>query len=170
MKNSIWLLPTAALIVLVTAGCGRDTAPSSQPDDLVGAWRSHVRFSSGALAEVKDLEFMYVFNAGGTMTESSNYDAAPPVPPAYGTWQRSGPHQFEVKYAFYATKAPANFEDIQKGSGWSPAGHGELTEKITLSDDGNSYTSTVSYAAFGQSGAPTEDHGKATGAATRMGL
>jgi hypothetical protein len=169
MKNSIWLPSTIVLAVLSATGCGRDAA-SSQHDDLVGAWRSQVRFTSGALAEVKDLEFMYVFNAGGTLTESSNYDGAPPVPPAYGTWQRSGPHQFEARYAFYATKAPANFEDIAKGGSWSPAGHGELTEKITLSADGNSYTSTVSYAAFDPSGAPADDHGEATGAATRMGL
>ena len=38
---------------------------------------------------MKDLEFMYVFNVGGTMTASSNYDGAPPVPPAYGVWRRA---------------------------------------------------------------------------------
>ena len=41
--------------------------------NLAGAWRGKVQFTSGAFAEIKDLEFMYAFNAGGTMTESSNY-------------------------------------------------------------------------------------------------
>jgi len=52
-------------------------------DNLVGAWQGKIQFTTGAFADTKDLEFMYAFNAGGTMAESSNYDAAPPVPPAY---------------------------------------------------------------------------------------
>ena len=65
---------------------------------------------------------MYVFNLGGTMTESSNYDASPPVPPAYGIWRKVGPRQFEAKYEFYVTKPPAAFEEIAKGGGWGPGG------------------------------------------------
>jgi hypothetical protein len=166
MKNSAFLglaiLSTAAL----ATACGGNT---SRHDDLVGAWRSQIRFGSGAFAQVKDLEFMYVFNAGGTLTESSNYDGAPPVPPAYGTWRRRAPHQFEATYAFYATRAPANLEDITSGGGWLPAGRGELTETITLSDDGRTYSSTISYAAFDAIGASADGHGEGTGAATRMG-
>jgi hypothetical protein len=33
-----------------------------------------MEFSTGAFASVKDLEFMYVFNYGGTMTESSKIE------------------------------------------------------------------------------------------------
>ncbi len=40
---------------------------------LVGAWRGKIQFKTGTFSTIKDLEFMYVFNAGGTMTESSNY-------------------------------------------------------------------------------------------------
>src|SRR5207253_864595 len=115
-------------------------------------------------------EFMYVFNAGGTMTESSNYDGAPPVPPAYGVWKKSGPRQFEAKYTFYVTKAPGTFEDIAKGGGWSPAGRGDFIEKITLSDDGKSYRSTITYAAFGQTGELVEGGGEGDGEGTRMGF
>jgi hypothetical protein len=53
-------------------------------DNLAGAWQGRVQFTTGAFADTKDLEFMYAFNSGGTMTESSNYDAAPPAPPADG--------------------------------------------------------------------------------------
>jgi hypothetical protein len=152
-------------LTILLAACA---AGSAQRDDLIGAWRSQIRFGSGAFAQVKELEFMYVFNAGGTLTESSNYDGAPPVPPAYGTWHRRGPHRFEAKYAFYATRAPATFDAIASGGGWLPAGRGELTEVITLADDGRSYSSTISYAAFDQSGAPIDGGGEGTGAATRM--
>ena len=88
--------------------------------DLVGEWRAQLQFTSGAFASIKDLEFMYVFNQGGTMTESSNYDASPPVPPAYGIWRKVGAREFEAKYEFYVTKAPATFDEIAKGGGWGP--------------------------------------------------
>ena len=160
--------------MLMATACGRAPSPSagepSQRDSLVGAWRSQIRFTGGALVDAKDLEFMYVFNAGGTLTESSNYDGSPPVPPAYGVWRKGAPRQFEAKYAFYMTKAPGSFEDITKGGGWSPSGHGVLTEKITLSDDGQSYKSTITYAAFDQAGKPAEGGGEGTGAGSRMGF
>ena len=159
---------------LVATACGNAPSPStgesSETDNLVGAWHSQIRFSGGALVDMKDLEFMYVFNAGGTMTESSNYDAAPPVPPAYGVWRKNGPRQFEAKYAFYITKPPGTFEDIAQGGGWSPSGRGVLTEKITLSDDGKSYKSTIIYAAFGQTGKPVEGGGEGSGSGARMGF
>ena len=174
MKTPILRLLTTLSMVLIAAACGDgasvSTGESSERDDLAGAWRSQIRFSSGELAEMKDLEFMYVFNAGGTMTESSNYDGAPPVPPAYGIWKKSGPRQFEAKYTFYVTKAPGTFEDIAKGGGWSPAGHGDFTEKITLSDDGKSYKSTITYAAFDQTGELVAGGGEGNGEGTRMGF
>jgi hypothetical protein len=174
VKTSIWWLLTTLSTLLMATACGVAPSPwtgeSSERDSLVGAWRSQIRFSGGAFVEMKDLEFMYVFNAGGTMTESSNYDGAPPVPPAYGAWKKSGPRQFEAKYTFYVTKAPGTFEDIAKGGGWSPTGHGVFTEKITLSEDGKSYKSTITYAAFDQTGKPVEGGGEGNGAGVRMGF
>jgi hypothetical protein len=163
------LYALALTTVLLAAGCATSrTSSHSDAGNLVGAWRGHVQFKTGAFAEVKDLDFMYVFNAGGTMTESSNYDAAPPVPPAYGVWRQSGPRQFEAKYAYYATKPPAAFDDIAKGNGWSPAGRGVLLETITLSEDGRMFTSTIKYDAFDASGKPTETGSVAETTAVRM--
>src|SRR3954467_2568997 len=65
---------------------------------LGGAWRGAVTFSSGMFAGLKGLEYMYVFHADGTMTESSNYDGVPPVPPAYGIWRRAADGKYEAKY------------------------------------------------------------------------
>ena len=149
-------------------------APSSQggvsPDalDLVGQWRARLQLRSGDFAAVDDLEFMYVFNTGGTMTESSNYDAAPPVPPAYGIWRRIGPDRFEAKYEFYPTSAPTGLEDITKGSGWLPAGRGVFSETITVAADGATFTSTIRYEAFDEADKPVEGGGDATGRGVRL--
>lgn len=150
--------------LLLAAGC----STSTQQERLIGAWRSRLQFASGAFSSVKDLEFMYVFNAGGTLTESSNYDGAPPVPPAYGVWRRVGPDQFEAKYAFYITRAPERLEDMTGGGGWLPAGHGVFTERIRLAADGKSFESTMSYEAFDQSGKPVAGGGNATGHGVRI--
>ena len=97
MKKINYLLLTGMLLSLsvVSFSCSGNKNP--QTDNIVGAWKGKVQFKSGAFAEVKDIEFMYVFNAGGTMTESSNYDGAPPVPPAYGIWKKNAPAWLRVK-------------------------------------------------------------------------
>src|SRR6476661_181766 len=116
--------------------------------ELQGEWRAELQFTSGAFESIKDLEFMYVFNQGGTMTESSNYDGSPPVPPAYGIWRKVGDREFEAKYEFYVTKPPAKFEEISKGGGWGLGGRGVFVERITVSTDGKSFTSKIKYDQF----------------------
>lgn len=121
-----------------------ENSQKSNSDHLVGAWHGKVQFSNGVLSEVNDLEFMYVFNQGGTMTESSNHDSAPPVPPAYGIWRKTKARQYEAKYSFFWTNPPKGFDDIANGRGWSHGGSGVIIEKIQLSEDGNGFTSTMS--------------------------
>jgi hypothetical protein len=175
--RTIWRVSLALVLlfvgVLVGALVRSEPAPlaASAPvaaTDLLGEWRARLQFSSGAFASVKDLEFMYVFNQGGTMTESSNYDASPPVPPAYGIWRKVGGREFEAKYEFYVTKAPAAFEDISKGGGWGPAGRGLFVERITLSADGRSFTSKIKYDQFDTAGKPAEGGGEATGKGVKL--
>jgi hypothetical protein len=162
MKPGIF---AALAVVLVAAGCSADQPVEAAP--LAGAWRSSIQFETGAFAAIEDLEFMYVFNAGGTLTESSNYDAAPPVPPAYGVWREIGPNEFEAKYEYFATALsdPAAFS---KGAGWLPSGRGVFTERIKLSSDGNSFTSTMKYVALGLRGESVEGGGEAKGRAERI--
>lgn len=163
MRNRAFLW--ALIAVFPLAGCA--PAPSEKPSALVGAWRSSLQFETGAFAAIKDLEFMYVFNAGGTMTESSNYDGAPPVPPAYGVWREVGLNEFEARYEFFST-APSDPDAFLKGAGWLPAGRGVITERITLAGDGQSFTSTIRYDAFDTKGAPAEGGGVAKGRAERI--
>lgn len=103
------------------------------------------------------------------MTESSNYDeAANSSPPAYGIWKQNGPRTFEAKYLFYTTKAPGPGDGAPNGSDWWPAGHGVLTETITLSDDGQTYASTVKLATFDRSGTAIDGGAEGTAAGTRI--
>lgn len=161
------------LLVAVAAGaCSRppagESAAAGEPA-LVGAWRSTVQFESGAFAGVTDLEFMYVFNSGGTLTESSNYDGAPPVPPAYGVWRRVGPDEFEARYEYYATRAPAQLSDLTGGGGWLPAGRGVFVERIRMVAGGDSFVSTIRYDALDRAGKPIAGGGEAKGRAARIG-
>ena len=84
------MVSVIAVALLATFFPSRSLAKEGTDTGLFGAWRGSVQFTTGAFAEVKDLDFMYLFNAGGTMLESSNYDGAPPVPPAYGVWRKVG--------------------------------------------------------------------------------
>lgn len=157
----------AAVLTLlsVTGACTSKSAPG--PDPLVGAWRSTIQFETGAFAQITDLQFMYVFNAGGTLTESSNYDGAPPVPPAYGVWRMVAPNVFEARYEFFSNALP-EADAFVKGTGWPPSGHGVLAERIEVSPDAQSFTSTIQYAAFGTRGEPVEGGGTARGAGVRI--
>ena len=155
--------------MLLVPGCGGRSSRADLPD-LVGSWRASVQFESGAFAAIKDLQFFYVFNAGGTMTESSNYDGAPPVPPAYRVWRATGAPEYEARYQFFSTRPPATLADIGRGGGWLPAGYGVLTEHIRLAHDRRSYQSTIEYHAFDQAGHPAPGSGRATARAVRFGF
>ena len=135
---------------------------------LVGQWRARIDFRDGDFAAVDDLEFMYVFNLGGTLTESSNYDGAPPVPPAYGIWRQVGPGRFEARYEFYPTRAPAALAELTAGGGWLAAGRGICSETITLSDDGETFASAIRYEAFDRAGAPVAGGGRGAGRGVRL--
>lgn len=161
----------AALLVAALFGAvpGSFAAePGKGVDNLVGAWRGNVQFLSGVLAEIKDLEFMYAFNVGGTMTESSNYDAAPPVPPAYGVWRKVGPGKYEAKYQFFQSKAVTTADELVKGGGWGRDGYGILTQKISLTADGNSFDSRITLELFDKDGKPAAGGGEGTAAAQKL--
>lgn len=158
-----WIHIGIASLLLLGAGCGsRSGAPP-----LVGAWQSSVQFQSGGFAPVHDLKFLYVIHADGTLTESSNYDAAPPVPPAYGVWRIVRPNEFEARYVFY-TMAPSPPDAFKTGAGWTPSGHGVLTERFQVSADGSAFTSTIRYEPFDGAGKPAAGGGTAEGRGARI--
>ncbi len=157
--------------LLLVAGCARTAPPATNaaPPALIGAWRANVQFESGAFATIRDLQFLYVFNAGGTMTESSNYDGAPPVPPAYGAWRETAANQFEAKYVFFTTRPPGEFKEISGGAGWLPSGHGTLTERYTIAGDGRTFESTIAFELFDAAGKPVAGGGAGRAHGERIG-
>ena len=164
-------LPLLSLALMLTA-CGSAQSPPSggaaDRDALVGAWRSKIVFQGGALAGMKDLEFLHAYNAGGTMTESSNYDEAPnSSPPAYGIWKQVAPRTFQTKYVYYTTRK-SQPSDGPPNTDWWPAGHGVLTETITLSGDGHSYASTIKLVIYDSAGTVTAGGGEGRGVGTRI--
>jgi hypothetical protein len=165
--RSLLSIASLAALFAIAFSCGEN---KNQTENLVGAWKGKVQFRAGEFAAVKDLEFMRVFNLGGTMTESSNYDGEPDVPHAYGIWKKTGDKQYEARYEFYFTKIPDTYEDVRKAGGFPPAGHGVLIETITLSDDGKSYKSTIKWDAFDQTSKQINSGDEADAEAKRMGF
>jgi hypothetical protein len=163
---AISVLTAALLSSALLVGCRR--AETRTDAALSGAWRGSVLGTSGWLADMKGLEFMYAFNADGTMTESSNYDAFPPGPPAYGVWRRTGARQFDARYEVFLTKAIGIMDEIAKGNGWRPNGRGVLSQTLTLSADGNAFESTIRFDLFDPEGKPVEGGGQATSHAERI--
>ena len=104
------------------------------------------------------------------MTESSNYDAAPPVPPAYGIWKALGPNEYQARYEFFITRPPTSAEAKEGSVGWLPGGRGVLVETMKISGDGASFRSTIRYEMFDQAGKRTADSGTGESEATRMTL
>lgn len=155
-------------ILLACAACAPAGKSAADGPTLAGAWQARVQFQSGAFAGVKDLAFMYAYAADGTLMESSNYDAAPPVPPAYGNWRHVAGNQFEARYVFFTTRLATPAESAAASGGWLPAGHGELSERITLAADGQSYEAAITVALFDAADKPIEGGGAGTVHARRM--
>lgn len=142
-------------------------SPKLNSSELVGSWRAKVQFLDGPYSSIKDLEFMYLFHSDGTMLESSNYDAAPPVPPAYGIWRPIGEHKFEAKYEFYPTRYPDTSEHLPEGTGWLPGGRGVLVDTISVASDGQTFSSRTHLTMY-NTGDSVVDVSRADGHGSRM--
>ena len=90
------------------------------------------------------------------------------MPPAYGVWRSIDANEFEAKYEFFTT-TPSPADEFKKGAGWLPSGRGVITERISLSQDGQSFTSTISYELLDSKGEKL-DSGNAKGHAVRIGI
>lgn len=131
------LLGAGALLTPSPAGADAADRPG-----LPGAWRASVTIDNGPFAGA--LQFLLVYDSGGGMVESSNFDEATPVPPAYGSWASNGSRTFRSTYIFFTTKPPEDPSTLAN-AGWSFSGTGKFREQITLARDGESYLSLLYY-------------------------
>jgi hypothetical protein len=161
MTRRLFAVGAVALLVMFASA-------KASGQELTGSWRGKVTFTSGVFADLKSLEYMYSFNAGGTMTESSNYDGVPPVPPAYGIWRKTGPRTFEAKYQWFQTKAVKTGDELVRQGGFAPDGHGVITQTFTLSADGNTFTSKIEVAMFDNTGKAIPGGSAGTAHGTRL--
>jgi hypothetical protein len=167
-RKSIAIFFLTGLILFALFSWFTPSYATSSPNELTGEWRAKIQFKDGILEPYKDMEFMYSFNAGGTLTESSNHDSDPPVPPAYGIWRQTAPREFQIKYEYYATEAPADIATLLNGGGWKPSARGVLKENIKLSNDGKTYISQVRFDLFDLTGKPIAGGGTATAAGRKL--
>jgi len=60
--------------------------------------------------------------------------------------------------------------ELIKSGGWMPDGHGSIRQTITLSADGNSFTSRITVELFDKAGKPIAGGGSGTAAGERIRL
>jgi hypothetical protein len=66
--------------------------------------------------------------------------------------------------------APSAIDAFIKGAGWPPSGRSVFTERIEVSGDAKTFTSTIRYEIFGLRDEPLEGGGTASGAGVRIGF
>jgi hypothetical protein len=126
--------------ILLTMGV---TGPTETQRGLEGAWRVNITVETGPFAGLQ--QFLVTYSAGGGMVESSNFDAMPPVPPAYGSWVATAESTFRSTYVFFTTE---QVDRLDPGAGWGFSGSGKFRESITVGPNGDDYTSRLSYQLF----------------------
>ena len=124
----------AAIAALLVQGCiGSNSAQSNETiDPLEGLWNSQVTLTNCQTGAVmRQFAAMNLFIHGGTMTDT---DTQPPAShgPAFGNWQSSGGAQYASMFQLYRFNADGSF-----------AGANKVTRSITLTVDGNGFTSTI---------------------------
>jgi hypothetical protein len=126
-----------AVVALSVASAG---VPQQQSARLQGVWDSQVTLTDCngfTLAEFRAFE---MFHQGGTLTSTDN---TPPTlhGPGFGTWQHVGVGKYTAPFQFFNFNADGTFAGTQK-----------IDREIQLAADGNSYTSTVTFASYDPDG------------------
>ncbi|MGI8955465.1 MAG: hypothetical protein ACR2II_00930 [Chthoniobacterales bacterium] len=124
-----------ALTVAPAASAGQQSA------SLEGAWDSQVTntdCNGNIFAEFRSFE---IFHQGGTFTGTGNLSSPALGGPALGTWQLRGMRTFNASFQFFTFNPDGSF-----------AGTLKVTSQIHLSADGNSFTSTDTFAIYDPDG------------------
>lgn len=136
-------LPAAAAVLLAQACVSSNSAQSDESSDPIeGLWNSQVTITNCQTgAPMRQFRAMNLFNRGGTLVDT---DTQPPAAhgPAYGTWQSSGSSRYTSVMQLFRFNADGSF-----------AGANKVTRTITLTSDGNGFSSTLDVAVQDPTGA-----------------
>lgn len=107
---------------------------------LEGAWDSVVTLTDCQGGTLAVFRAYVMFNAGGTLNSTDN---TPPTRhgPGLGTWERLGGHSYSAPFQFFNFNPDGSFAGVQK-----------ISRTVTLSTDGNSYTSVVAFESYDPDG------------------
>lgn len=116
------------------------TAERADERTLEGVWDSQVTLTDCNGHTLAAFEAYVMFHQGGTLTSTDN---TPPTlhGPGFGTWQRMGGRNYNAHFQFFNFNADGTFAGVQK-----------IDTQIHPAAHGNSYTSTVAFAAYDVNG------------------
>jgi hypothetical protein len=126
-----------AVVALSVASAG---VPQQQSARLQGVWDSQVTLTDCNGFTLAVFRAFEMFHQGGTLTSTDN---TPPTlhGPGFGTWQHVGVGKYTAPFQFFNFNADGTFAGTQK-----------IDREIQLAADGNSYTSTVTFASYDPDG------------------
>jgi hypothetical protein len=158
LKNVAALSLSTAVAGLLGQACNSSPANAQTPetrDPIEGAWTSQVTITDCHGTTTRQFQSLNLFHDGGTLTDT---DSQPPAShgPALGTWSSQGSATYGSLFQLYRFNAD-----------WTLAGSNRVQRTITLSADGNSFTSTIAVSLLDPTGTQVGS-GCGTETATRL--
>ncbi|HEY5366263.1 MAG TPA: hypothetical protein VIL19_07290 [Casimicrobiaceae bacterium] len=133
----------AVALALLAEACTSSTSAQSgtSKDPIEGLWNSQVTITNCQTGVVmRQFQAMNLFIEGGTLVDT-DVQPATAHGPAFGTWKTLGGGGYASVFQFFRYNPDGSY-----------AGANRVTRNISISADGNAFTSTLSIDVNGPSG------------------
>jgi hypothetical protein len=135
LKSLVSTMALAALILTPASLSAQHGA------SLEGAWDSQVTSTDCNGNILMEFRAFEAYHEGGTLTTTGNANSPALSSPGLGTWQRTGMRTFNSTFQFFTFNPDGSF-----------AGTVKIAGQIHLSDHGNSFTGTSTFAVYDPDG------------------
>jgi len=137
IRKSIVSLAMTALLALTVAPA---SVSAQEPPSLAGVWNSEVTLTDCNGNTLRVFRATVMFIQDGSLVSTDN---APPTShgPGLGRWRHLSGRNYGALFQFFNFNPDGSYAGLQK-----------IRRKITLSADGNSYTSVVTFESFDPNG------------------
>jgi len=135
LKSLVSTMALAALILTPASLSAQHGA------SLEGVWDSQVTSTDCNSHILMAFRAFELFHQGGTLTTTGNANSPALSSPGLGTWQRTGMRTFTSTLQFFTFNPDGSF-----------AGTVKIAGQIHLSDHGNSFTGTSTFAVYDPDG------------------